>query len=83
MNNGIKTIHLSVHVGSTRSFDIRADEDEVATGGSSKYSGTGTGSPDTAFLHELLKKIADAYRDNTPLKLCVDGVRIKPDANCT
>ena len=81
-NDQIRTIVVNVHLGHAPSFDIRADDDATATPIDCKFIGHGTGPPDRDFLNQVLHKILAAYGNNQTTILCVQGTRIKRDADC-
>ena len=83
VNSNIRTIILNVHLGDVPTFDLRADEDVNAYGSECRFSGTGTGRDDAAWLRELLGKLSDAYGKRPAISLCVGpGDAIMPDAKC-
>ena len=81
-NDLIRTIVVSVHLGSAPEFDIRADEDATSTPVGCAFDGHGTGPADRDFLNEVLAKIVAAYGTSPAITLCLQNRRIQRDINC-
>jgi hypothetical protein len=82
-NNNIRTLYLGVHLGNPQSFEIRASESASDTPSGCKFTGQGLGPGDLDFLIEILHKIEVAYGPSSPVSLCLNGLEIKRDSECS
>lgn len=78
----IGTIHLSIHLGQPVTFDVKADPSPTAVPSDCHFTGGGMGTGDTAFLQELLAKISAAYGNGSAVSLCIQGTKVRRDADC-
>lgn len=83
LNDNIRSIHLTVRLtANTPSFEVAADERVTAPRSDAKFHQSGAGSQFEDLLREVLQKIAEAYRSQNTIELCIDGSHIKPKADC-